>query len=97
MSQTVIPGVSVLENYPEWYAPNKDRPVQNRAVLHGLHPMGGELGPAGSTCGACEHIIKHSLNRVYYKCELRGSSSSIVTDIRVRWQGCVEYQPGGAK
>lgn len=50
-------------------------------------------GPEGAKCGSCSHLFRRggTAGR-YYKCDLRRVSSSVVTDHRVRWPACGQYE-----
>jgi hypothetical protein len=54
-------------------------------------------GPEGETCGSCDHLLKEDYhNRIYYKCDRRGSTRGPGTDVRLKWRACMfwsEYQP----
>lgn len=67
---------------------------------HGKHyvaPRGGAdrpgTGPAGETCGSCQHIVATGRRGKFHKCDLNRAcwTSGPKTDIRVRWPACSKW------
>ena len=53
-------------------------------------------GPAGETCGSCQHIVRKGGNaRAYLKCGLNRArwTSGQGTDIRARSPACKKWEP----
>lgn len=48
-------------------------------------------GQEGITCGSCNHLCTHWLDKKYYKCEAYGLSSSEATDWGKSWPSCGMY------
>jgi hypothetical protein len=75
--------------------------LERRTHRGGKPPLANPLlpifgpGPAGATCGSCDHLVARRLARTYYKCELRSLSGSASTDHRVRWPACGRFVEGG--
>lgn len=60
-----------------------------------INPMPARHGPGpeGTTCASCVHLVSSfGGSRSYYKCELRGISSSVATDHRLKWPTCGLYE-----
>ena len=45
----------------------------------------------GKKCKTCNRLVKISMNKTWYKCELRRMSSCAASDHRVGWQACGRY------
>lgn len=52
--------------------------------MHGQHGP----GPAGQTCGGCQHLVKIGYHRTYFKCRRYGVTSSQASDWRAKWPAC---------
>ena len=64
----------------------------------GQHPhRGGRLGPAGETCGSCEHLVRVRFSKTYLKCAHGPDSRGPATDIRARWPSCELWKPATTK
>lgn len=64
-----------------------------------VNPMviGYGEGPADRRCHDCAHLIRsHGGSREYYKCDLRGVSSSATTDHRWGWPTCGLFEQAAA-
>lgn len=87
--------------WPDWFRPSKYAPAQARLVALGRHPMGGALGSAETSCGACVHLVRNGMRsgRVYLKCALSRQSCGPATDLRAKWRGCEKWTqaPSGAE
>jgi hypothetical protein len=42
-------------------------------------------------CGTCGNLTRNTYNRVYFKCEIYGNSSSVATDWAMSWAACGMY------
>ena len=51
-----------------------------------MHEMFGIV--PDKSCKDCEHLIRHKYNRVFYKCECYGDTSSESSDWRQKWTAC---------
>lgn len=51
-----------------------------------MHKLFGEL--YGRRCKDCQHLISHTANRKYYKCECYGDTASEASDWRLKWMAC---------
>lgn len=49
-------------------------------------------GPPGRQCKDCKHLGYTEHNKRYYKCELRGVTSSATTDHGYRWPACGKFE-----
>lgn len=47
----------------------------------------------GNRCKACDHCLRYSEGKVFYKCELTKITHSLSTDWRVNWQACGKFVP----
>ena len=56
-----------------------------------MHLQFGVCGDLGATSKTCEHLIRHSQNRVYYKCEVYGDTRSEASDWKVSNRACGMY------
>ena len=55
-------------------------------------------GPAGETCGSCEHAYRSGGHgQRYYKCRLVKPTRGIGTDIRLKWLACSRWIEKGVK
>jgi hypothetical protein len=56
-------------------------------------PIGS--GPAGETCGTCDHLARLAYAKTYRKCGLmrRAWTGGPATDIRAGWSACKEWRP----
>ena len=43
-------------------------------------------------CKTCNHLVKVSMNKTWYKCELRRMSSCAASDHRVNWDACGKFE-----
>lgn len=75
--------------WPSWFRPSKHQPTAARNVAMGSHPLGGELGPLGETCGGCLHL--HPRGR-FLKCRKTTMSSCTASDVRAKWRACFQFQ-----
>lgn len=82
--------------WPKWFTPSAMTRAHSARVARGLHPFGLELGPDGSTCGACAHLRKRSLGKTYYKCALAKDTPGPATDVRLRWRWCSAFEDRSA-
>ena len=58
--------------------------------IHAMHKRFGTCGVF--RCKDCDHLLKNRpTNRVCYKCELYGDTSSEATDWRLAYQACGMY------
>lgn len=82
--------LSMIEGY-EYDPPS---PMQlaseNRKFKKPVEMFG--LGPTGKTCKTCKHRFGNTRNKTWYKCEKWHISSSIATDIRLKWPACGKYE-----
>jgi hypothetical protein len=73
--------------------------IRNNALLAGgRHPATGLTlrYPEGETCGTCEHLLPSGNgNKTWYKCGLVPYTSSIATDIRLKWPACIKWEHPG--
>ena len=51
-----------------------------------MHEMFGSVPE--KHCKDCDHLIRHRYNRVFYKCECYGETSSEASDWRLKWTAC---------
>ncbi len=84
-----------LRPCPEWFHIGKWTPAThvNRVILHGRHPMGQDLGPEISRCGSCSHMYERKVGRTFKKCDLVRETCGAASDIKLRWRGCVRWEP----
>jgi hypothetical protein len=67
---------------------------------HYVAPRGGAdrpgTGPAGETCGSCEHLVRSGTRagKVFPKCGLNRAkwTHGGATDVRVRWAACSKWE-----
>ena len=52
-------------------------------------------GPAGQTCGSCQHLVRNQQAKVYLKCGLTRAkwTASRRTDVRARDAACQKWEP----
>jgi len=88
----------VWEGWPGWFCspdgPGKTIPkAHSKRVRQGLHPLGQELGPEGSTCKTCEHMrrIRYKAGK-YNKCDKAKWTHGPATDLKLRWRGCALFK-----
>lgn len=55
-------------------------------------------GPAGETCGSCQHHVERCYAKIYHKCELMRDywTGGGATDIRVRSPACSRWEAKNA-
>lgn len=60
----------------------------------GLYAALPGTGPAGETCGSCQHIARRRMAGVYLKCELTRAAwtRGAGTDIRARSPACSKWE-----
>lgn len=46
----------------------------------------------GKKCKDCNRLVKVSMSRTYYKCEMRRMSHSAASDHRVNWNACGKFE-----
>lgn len=56
--------------------------VKKIDLMHKMFGIGSEK------CGTCNHLKTHSANRVWFKCEVYGDTSSEATDWRKSYLSC---------
>ncbi|KQQ39084.1 hypothetical protein ASF58_23370 [Methylobacterium sp. Leaf125] len=51
-------------------------------------------GPAGETCGSCEHLVRRQRSKTYPKCGLNraGWTCGPASDVRVRDPACSKWE-----
>ena len=78
---------------PDWFSISGTTPIFHiNNVKRGLHPLGSRLGPAPSSCGYCEHLLRVRRNvKVYMKCAKHRDTAGPGTDVRLKWRGCEHW------
>ena len=51
-----------------------------------MHKLFGEV--PDRKCKDCQHLVPHTANRKYYKCEFYGETSSEASDWRLKYTAC---------
>jgi hypothetical protein len=51
------------------------------------------LGPEGTKCKTCVHLVVRQFANRYFKCRKRKMTSGPGTDHRVGWNACGLYEP----
>ena len=79
--------------YPPWFFAGKNTPrIHVERVARGWHPIGLDLGPETSRCGACSHsYYRGYATKRYWKCDLVKATSGAATDIKLKWRGCARF------
>ena len=69
--------------------PAERRRMKGGTRANGYAALPGS-GPAGETCGSCEHLYRNRMAKTYYKCSLmeRGWTGGKATDVLVRAPAC---------
>ena len=73
-------------------------PVERKRLRAGTTPKGYAAlpgtGPAGESCGSCEHLVRKRMSRTYPKCGLmrRGWTGGTASDVRVSAPACSRWQ-----
>ena len=58
----------------------------------GIHAMHKQYGTDPlHTCQSCCNLLRYRMNRTWFKCAAYGTSSSIATDWRLKWEACGLY------
>jgi len=52
-------------------------------------------GPAGETCGSCEHLFRNKMAKTYLKCELASAiwTGGRKSDVRAKDAACAKWSP----
>lgn len=90
-----------MTSLPEWWSPDSpaSTPVQRKRIRRSPEQKGHAwtpgTGPAGETCGSCQHIFRNRQAKTYLKCELMRSkwTSGYGTDIHARDAACKFWMP----
>ena len=72
----------------------KTPPRRRRATNKRGHAAQTGTGPAGETCGTCEHLARRRFSKTYLKCGLMHAhwTSGAGTDIRARDAACSRWE-----
>lgn len=87
------PGIADLFNLDRAMTPQERKRLRAGTTPKGYAALPGS-GPAGETCGSCEHLVRRRMARTYLKFGLmqRGWTRGSASDVQARSPACSRWQ-----
>lgn len=89
-------GIADLVGLDRALTPDERKRLRSAYTPKGYAALPG-TGPAGETCGSCEHLVRRRMASTYLKCGLMQAhwTRSSATDIRAGSSACGQWQAAG--
>ncbi|MGU3540042.1 hypothetical protein [Methylobacterium sp. A54F] len=89
------PGLADLFGLDRALTPQERKRLRAATTPKGYAALPG-TGPAGETCGSCEHLTRRHMAKTYLKCGLmqRGWTRGAGSDVRAGAPACRRWETG---
>lgn len=74
--------------------PPERKNLKRKSTIPRGHIMPPGTGPAGETCGSCEHLFRNRMAKTYLKCSLNEAkwTGGGATDVRAHDAACKRWE-----